>query len=590
MAEQKLVLLKPPERSSSSVRLLDRVCDFKFFKSDNFNTNIIIPYYSRQQLVLPLGVCSILRQEEADDHHQVNFLSNFPPALLQRLEVAELTLNICLTVKIPPLKSRGNRPLPLNDTCISLSKPSPLDLFTSAQQPASSDLQHQSMQLTLPSLYSHASEPPVLSYPTLSGAHIRRGSRSSNHSSAASSFVSSISQVEARNTRSNISDNNSSALFTQPTTGQKLFSTSTAFESRSLLPPTLNHVSSVPPTKEPPPAPRVDIGLQGLKSFPSAVDNFANTFDGLGIGVGLCSNGIGPRDWGKQIPEMGVSRIVLKDAESKVKESSSVDTAGDVGTENFPIYRQHNSTATSNSFPSNPSAKIIPPSLNRSFLHSSFSQFSPPSSDSATGPISQPMERSTRISIDSLFSSVGTSSKFSDSADGTSKNTTPDFEVKPLSNSFVPSVAQPQRDSANTSRAPLQTLSVSEAKRLLTPQELQKLITSSLNGLGILEERKLVVRGFESIEAEMESLRLRKAQLQGKWDLYPHIVHQRTDQTLLSQSGKNERETLNTQKLLRRHVSCLKAFNGVEGERFGESLVSAVRTSDSLNLELQEGE
>lgn len=55
-------------------------------------------------------------------------------------------------------------------------------------------------------------------------------------------------------------------------------------------------------------------------------------------------------------------------------------------------------------------------------------------------------------------------------------------------------------------------------------------------------------------------------------------------------ADEKEREDVNRQILLRRHVSCLKAFNGVEGERFGENLVSAVRTSDRLNSELQEGE
>lgn len=460
----------------------------------------------------------------------------------------ELTLHLYQTVKIPPLKSKGNRPLPLNDTRHSLNNNSQLDLSTNPQQQETSAPRLQPIQLTIPSLKMLAGAPPP-GYPALSGAHIRRGSRSSNHSSAASSFVSSISQVENQGTtRSNLSINNLTGQLAQPTTDQKLFSTSAAFDSRSLLPPTLNISSSIRISpRDSSTDSRFDKGMQGLKNFPSAVENFASTFDGLGIGVGLGPNGIGPRNWNQKVPEARGSRPEVGDREVKGRESIQVN-------------------------PQAALAKITPPSLD-SFLNSSAFHLLRPSPGTdrqgkhkdygimqSAGPISQPMERSPRISIDSLFSNFGSSSKFSNSARGTSKNTTPDFEAEspPEFGSSAPpptvgrnegsqapysddvaasgdnysssrgnsiSLLQqssldpenlPSSDPVNTPLVPHQTLSVMEAKRLLTPQELQKLITSSLSGLGTLEERKLVVRGFERIDAEMESLRLRKAQLQGE--------------------------------------------------------------------------
>lgn len=105
---------------------------------------------------------------------------------------------------------------------------------------------------------------------------------------------------------------------------------------------------------------------------------------------------------------------------------------------------------------------------------------------------------------------------------------------------------------------------VSEAKRSLSPKELQQIVLQSMREYGSTRDHALLLKDFETIPLELEQC---KQQLS-------EIEEARKIEIAL-------RETL-----LARHVACLKGINGDQGARFAESLVAAIARSDRLADEL----
>lgn len=112
---------------------------------------------------------------------------------------------------------------------------------------------------------------------------------------------------------------------------------------------------------------------------------------------------------------------------------------------------------------------------------------------------------------------------------------------------------------------PWKTIKVSEAKKVCTAQQLQKLVLDSMREYSSASSNQpgLLLEGFESIPLELEQSGLRLAEV---------------EQELL-------KELVGREMLLGKHVACLKGFNGDQGARFAESLVVAITRSDRLAQE-----
>ena len=112
---------------------------------------------------------------------------------------------------------------------------------------------------------------------------------------------------------------------------------------------------------------------------------------------------------------------------------------------------------------------------------------------------------------------------------------------------------------------PWKSIKVSEAKKTCTPQQLQKLVLDSMREYSSSNSSQpgLLLEGFESIPLELEQCSQRLAELEAMLTT----------------------ELVGREALLVRHVACLKGFNGEQGARFGEGLVTAISRSDRLAQE-----
>ena len=112
---------------------------------------------------------------------------------------------------------------------------------------------------------------------------------------------------------------------------------------------------------------------------------------------------------------------------------------------------------------------------------------------------------------------------------------------------------------------PWKTVKICEAKKTCTPQQLQKLVLDSMREYSSSSSNQpgLLLEGFESIPLELEQCEQKMSEVE----------------RMLTT------ELVGREALLVRHVACLKGFNGEQGARFGESLVSAISRSDRLAQE-----
>ena len=111
---------------------------------------------------------------------------------------------------------------------------------------------------------------------------------------------------------------------------------------------------------------------------------------------------------------------------------------------------------------------------------------------------------------------------------------------------------------------PWKMTNINDAKKQLTPKQLQQIVLNSMREYSSAQDQGLVLEQFEEIPLELEQCAQRTTDLEAC--LTAEMTYRGS--------------------LLKRHTACLTALNGNQGMRFAESLAKAVSRSDRMAQEV----